>query len=67
MLAAHTHDGQIWPFRYVVGRQFPFLAGRYQVSRMTLLVCRGTRTAGPRMRLCYPSEILGIPLRVSRG
>ncbi len=63
MLAAHTHDGQIWPFRYVVRLEFPFLAGRYEVGGMTLLVCRGTGTFGPRMRLWYPSEILRVTLR----
>jgi hypothetical protein len=67
MLAAHTHDGQIWPFRYVIRLQFPFLAGRYEVGRMTLLVCRGTGTFGPRMRLWYPSEILRITLRPLPG
>ncbi len=63
MLSGHTHDGQIWPFRYLVRTQFPYLAGRFDVSGMTLVVCRGTGTFGPRMRLWYPSEILRITLR----
>ncbi len=63
MLSAHTHDGQIWPFRYLVGLEFPYMAGRYDVAGMPLLVCRGTGTFGPRMRLWYPSEILRITLR----
>lgn len=63
MLAGHTHDGQIWPFRYLVRTQFAYLAGRYSVSGMALVVCRGTGTFGPRMRLWHPSEILRITLR----
>jgi len=63
MLSGHTHGGQIWPFSYVVGLVYPLLAGRYQVEGMTVLVCRGTGTWGPRMRLWSPSEILRITLR----
>jgi uncharacterized protein len=62
MLSGHTHDGQIWPFRYLVRTQTPYLAGRYEVNGMPLIVCRGTGTFGPRMRLWYPSEILRITL-----
>ncbi|MGE5360041.1 MAG: metallophosphoesterase [Bacteroidales bacterium] len=63
MLSGHTHDGQIWPFRYVVGIRFRYLAGRYDVAGMPLIVCRGTGTFGPRMRLWYPSEIVRVTLR----
>lgn len=63
MVAGHTHNGQIWPFNYLVKRYFPYLAGRYQVNEMTLLVGRGTGTWGPRMRLWLPAEIIKITLR----
>lgn len=63
MLSGHTHGGQIWPFSYLVQRQHPLLAGRYDVQGMTALVCRGTGTWGPRMRLWRPAEILRITLR----
>jgi len=63
MLSGHTHGGQIWPFDLVVRRAYPLLAGRYQVEGMTILVCRGTGTWGPRMRLWRPGEILRIVLR----
>ena len=65
MLSGHTHGGQIWPFDLVVRRAYPLLAGRYQVEGMTILVCRGTGTWGPRMRLWRPGEILRIVLRGS--
>lgn len=63
MLSGHTHGGQIWPFGYLVKHVYPLFAGRYKVDKMTAIVCRGTGTWGPRMRLWRPSEILRITLR----
>ena len=63
MLCGHTHGGQIWPFDYLVRRRYPLLEGRYEVDGMTVIVCRGTGTWGPRMRLWSPGEILHITLR----
>jgi len=65
MLCGHTHGGQIWPFSYLVQRDYPLLAGRYEVGGMTVIVCRGTGTWGPRMRLWRPSEILRVTLHHS--
>ncbi len=63
MLAGHTHGGQIWPFGYVVSRVYPLLGGRYDVNGMPVIVCRGTGTWGPQMRLWSRSELLRICLR----
>jgi len=63
MLSGHTHGGQIWPFGYLVQRVYPFLAGRYDINGMELLVSRGTGTWGPRMRLWHRSEIIKVTLR----
>jgi len=63
MLSGHTHDGQIWPFRYVVRTEFPYLAGRYDIGGMPLIVSRGAGTWGPRMRLWHAGEILRLTLR----
>lgn len=65
MLSGHTHDGQIWPFGYLVRLAYPHLAGRYEVGSMSLIVSRGTGMWGPPMRLFRPSEILRITLRGS--
>ncbi len=62
MLSGHTHGGQIWPFGYVVKRRYPLLGGRYDVDGMTVIVCRGTGTWGPRMRLWRPGEIVRVTL-----
>jgi len=63
MLCGHTHGGQIWPFDYLVRSRYPLLEGRYEVDGMTVIVCRGTGTWGPHMRLWRPSEILRVTLR----
>ncbi len=63
MICAHTHGGQIWPFGYLVRLVYPLLGGLYQVDGMPVIVCRGTGTWGPRMRLWHPSEILRVTLR----
>ncbi len=62
MLSGHTHGGQIWPFDYLVKRRYPLIEGKHGVSGMTVIVCRGTGTWGPRMRLWSPGEILHITL-----
>lgn len=67
MLSSHTHGGQIWPFGYLVRARYPLLEGRYQVKDTTVIVCRGTRTWGPRMRLWRPGEMLRVTLRVADG
>ncbi len=67
MLSGHTHGGQIWPFKYLVARFFPLLAGRYQVNNLAVLVCRGTGTWGAPMRLWEPGEIMRITLRAVKN
>ncbi|MEI6614821.1 MAG: hypothetical protein WCL37_07975, partial [Chrysiogenales bacterium] len=63
MLSGHTHGGQLWPLSIVTRIVNPLLAGRYNIAGMTVLVCRGTGTWGPRMRLWQPAEIMLITLR----
>lgn len=63
MLSGHTHNGQIWPFNYLVKTRYPFMGGRYDIDGMTLIVSRGTGTWGPRVRLWAPGEITLITLR----
>lgn len=67
MLSGHTHGGQIWPFGYLVQRIYPLIGGRYEVNGMTVIVCRGTGTWGPRMRLWRPGEILRVTLHAKDG
>jgi uncharacterized protein len=62
MLSGHTHNGQIWPFNYLVAKFFPYISGGYTIGKMTLIVGRGTGLWGPRMRLWQPSEIMMVTL-----
>ena len=62
VLCGHTHNGQIWPFNYLVGLNYEYVGGRNALSGMPVIVCRGTGTWGPRMRLWRPSEIVRITL-----
>ena len=63
MLSGHTHNGQLWPFNYLVRMKCPLLGGRYEIEGMTVIVSRGAGAWGPRMRLWCPSEFLRITLR----
>lgn len=62
MLSGHNHGGQIWPFGYLVQHFYTYLAGRYEVDGMSLIISRGTGLWGPRMRLWRPGEILLVTL-----
>jgi uncharacterized protein len=63
MLCGHTHDGQIWPFQYIVQRFYPYVTGFHRVGGMDLIVSRGTGTWGPPMRLFRRAEIIRLVFR----
>ena len=65
MLSGHTHGGQIWPLGYITRMIYPLLDGEYDVEDMKIIVCRGTGTWGPPMRLWRRSQILRVTLRYS--
>lgn len=57
MLSGHTHNGQIVPFNFVVGRQFDRMRGMHEHGGARLYVSQGTGTWGPVMRVGTRSEI----------
>ena len=63
-LSGHTHGGSIWGLKPFVKRyNAGFVAGRYQVGDMTLLVSNGTGIwNGMPLRLGAPAEILLLEL-----
>lgn len=63
MLSGHTHNGQIWPFNWIVRTRFQHVYGLYEVDAMKLVVSSGAGTWGPPMRLWARGEILRIRLR----
>jgi predicted MPP superfamily phosphohydrolase len=63
MLSGHTHQGQIWPFRYFTRIFYPLNAGRYELGRGSILyVSRGSGTWGPPVRFLSPPEVTIIEL-----
>ncbi|HEY6001148.1 MAG TPA: metallophosphoesterase [bacterium] len=56
-LSGHTHDGQLWPFRWVVRLSFRHTAGVVRAGQGLLYVSRGTGTWGPPLRFLAPPEI----------
>ncbi|MGB2578459.1 hypothetical protein AAIR98_000378 [Elusimicrobium simillimum] len=57
MLSGHTHDGQIFPFRYLVKTRYPHVYGLYQKGRSSFYVTSGVFYWGPPMRLFSRNEI----------
>jgi predicted MPP superfamily phosphohydrolase len=62
MLCGHTHNGQIWPFNWVVRSRFPYLKGLHTIDGMKLYVSTGSGTWGPPMRLGSRNQITLIHL-----
>lgn len=62
VLSGHTHGGQIFPFHWLVKQANNYLAGKYRVKEIDMLVSRGVGTWGPMMRLFAPSDIIVIDL-----
>jgi predicted MPP superfamily phosphohydrolase len=57
MISGHTHNGQIFPFNFIVYSVFDRIVGMYQLGGSRLYVSQGTGTWGPVMRLGTRSEI----------
>jgi len=62
-LSGHTHGGQIWPFRYFVGLDQPYVEGLHRHGRTQIYVSPGTGYWGPPMRLLTRAEITRVTLR----
>jgi len=63
MLSGHTHNGQIFPFNYIVKQQFSRIRGMYINQHHHLYVSSGTGTWGPLMRLGSLNEISVMQIR----
>jgi predicted MPP superfamily phosphohydrolase len=62
-LSGHTHNGQIFPFNFLVRRLYPFITGYFNLPNDAhLYVNRGTGTWGPPIRFLSPPEITVIDL-----
>lgn len=62
-ISGHTHGGQIWPWRYFVYLQQPYVDGHHWHGDSQIYVSRGTGSWGPPMRLGAPPEMTRFTLR----
>ena len=63
MLSGHTHNGQIFPFNFIVKLQFPQNYGLYKNNDNHLYVSSGSATWGPKIRIGSNNEIIYIELK----
>ena len=62
-LSGHTHNGQIFPFTFIVQRFYPLITGYFNMpDDAHLYVSRGTGTWGPPIRFLSAPEITVIDL-----
>ena len=57
MFSGHTHNGQIWPFQYLVKLQFPRVYGLFDVNGMPFYITSGMFYWGIPLRLFAPAEL----------
>ncbi len=60
MLSGHTHNGQLWPFTYLVKLAFAHVYGLYQIGKMNLYVTSGVFYWGIPLRFLAPAELAFI-------
>ena len=63
MLSGHNHNGQIWPFTYLVRLSTSYLHGLFKYDKSNLYVTSGTFFWGPPMRFLSKNEIIFITLK----
>lgn len=61
-LSGHTHNGQIFPFRYLVRLQFDYVYGLYEKGKSKLIVSCGAGSWGPPIRVLSPAEIVVVDI-----
>ena len=61
-LSGHTHGGQLWPVRFILYFEQPFVDGLHKLRDTWVYVSRGTGYWGPAMRVGAPPEISEITL-----
>jgi uncharacterized protein len=62
-ISGHTHDGQFWPFNYIVASMFEISYGFYTKGNTNFYISSGYGTWGPPVRIATTPEIVKIILR----
>ncbi len=60
MLSGHTHNGQLWPFHYLVKTQFPRIYGLHDVNGMKFYITSGVFYWGIPLRFLAPAELVMV-------
>jgi len=63
VLSGHTHGGQLWPWKYMVYLQQPYISGLHRHGPTQIYVNQGTGFWGPPMRVATRCEITEITLK----
>ena len=63
MISGHTHNGQIFPFNFLVKLQFKYIYGFYKNDNSHLYVSSGSACWGPKIRLGSNNEIIFFELK----
>lgn len=63
MLCGHTHNGQMFPWKYIVKLFFPRIKGAFRYGDCLMYVTGGIGFWGPPMRFLAPREIVLIVFR----
>jgi uncharacterized protein len=62
-ISGHTHDGQFWPFNYLIGSMFEISHGYLKKANTNFYVSSGFGTWGPPVRVATKPEIVVIRIR----
>ncbi|HPF49966.1 MAG TPA: metallophosphoesterase [Draconibacterium sp.] len=62
-LAGHTHNGQLFPFNFVVGMIYKYNKGLHDYKGTRIYTSQGVGTFGPPMRVGTKSEIVVLTLK----
>lgn len=61
-LYGHTHGGQLWPYKYLIGLKYPVPYGYADYGRSKVIVSSGAGAAGTLFRVGTQSEIVFFSL-----
>ncbi|MFN8207420.1 MAG: metallophosphoesterase [Bacteroidales bacterium] len=62
-LSGHTHDGQMWPFNYLIDRIYEVSHGYFRKENFQLYVSNGFGTWGPPVRIGNRPEVVLLTVR----
>ena len=64
MLSGHTHNGQLFPFNYIVSMVYDLNWGHLKIDKTNFFVTSGIQAWGPKIRTVGDSEIMLINVKL---